>query len=389
MAHLASTTPFPNSLKIKTAKGIYLYDDKGTAYMDLISGIGVNAIGHQHPEVISAIKKQTDAHLHVMVFGEYEQSVQEEFAKAIIDFFPTGYEKVYFVNSGAEATEAALKLAKRVTGRSELISLKNAYHGNTHGAMSVSYKEEKKAPFRPLLPGVTFIEQNNLSDLNTITSKTAGVIIETIQGDAGVRIPTQEWLSALQKKCNETGTLIIADEIQCGFGRTGKNMAFEHFNFSPDIVIIGKAMAGGMPMGAVVAKTGLLDYFTHGPMLGHITTFGGHPVNCAAGLANLKVLNQENWIAEAEEKGRLLKSLIADHAAIKEVRQIGLFMAVDLESEAKMEQFLAHLRDTNKALVFRFLSNPYAFRMAPPLCITKEEITEAAKRINDSLNTLI
>ena len=291
--HLAQTTPFPFGIKVDYAKGSYIYDTEGKAYLDLISGIAVSALGHGHPKILEAIKTQSEKHLHVMVYGEFEQEAQNNLAKELLKTLPESINSFYFVNSGTEAIEAALKLAKRVTGKGEIIAFQNAYHGSTHGALSLSSNEKKKAPFEPLLPQIKHIELNNLEHLNHITEETACVILETIQGDAGVRFPTKEYLQALRKKCDETCTLLIFDEIQCGMGRTGKMWAFEHFEVVPDLLVAGKALGGGMPIGCLMADRKLMLQFSENPMLGHITTFGGHP---------LGVRNSSSWVKSNSER---------------------------------------------------------------------------------------
>lgn len=388
MNHLAQTSPFPVNLEIEKAQGIYLFTNDGEKYMDLISGVGVNNIGHSDKRIQKAILRQSKKHLHVMVFGEYIQGIQQEFAKKLSVCFPENLNTCYFTNSGAEAVEAALKLAKRCTGRTEFISLNKSYHGSTHGALSVTGNEDKKYAFRPFLPGIKFINQNDFNAIQRITKRTAAIILEIIQGDAGVRISDHKWLKALQKRCKETGTLIIADEIQTGFGRTGKMFAFQHYNFAPDIVCIGKAMAGGMHMGGLVASQELMNAFTNNPILGHITTFGGHPISCAAGIANLEILSDENWIDRSEAKADYIYKRLSEHKAVKEIRYKGLFFAIDLKNEKILSAFLEHLKDHEKALAFRFLSAPYSFRLAPPLCITQKELELACDKIMRSLDAV-
>jgi acetylornithine/succinyldiaminopimelate/putrescine aminotransferase len=282
--NLGQTTPFPFLLEIEKAEGLYLYDKAGKSYMDLISGIAVSNLGHKHPAVVKAVKEQVDKHMHVMVYGEFIQSSVNQFAEQLVSLLPATLNSVYFTNSGAEAIEGALKLAKRYTGRTELIAFRGAYHGSTHGALSVSGNETKKYAFRPLLPDVKFLKFNHLPDLEEISNKTACVLIETIQGDAGVRIPDQAYLEALRARCTETGTMLIFDEIQTGMGRTGKLFAFEHYGVTPDILCSAKALGGGLPIGAFIADKEVMRHLTFDPMLGHITTFGGNPVACAAGL---------------------------------------------------------------------------------------------------------
>jgi len=372
---LAQTTPFPFKIPIARAEGVYLYSPDGTAYMDLISGIGVSNLGHRHPHVMAAIKNQLDKHLHVMVYGEYIQSASNNLAAKLTDLLPQNLNCCYFVNSGTEANEAALKLAKRCTGRSEIISFKKSYHGSTHGSMSVSGNETKKQAFRPLLPGVRFIEFNKTADLEWITQATACVIMETIQGDAGVRIPSHAYMKALRERCNKTGALLILDEIQCGMGRTGKLFAFEHFNIAPDILTLAKAFGGGLPIGAFVASKERMAMLTHDPMLGHITTFGGNPVCCASALANLEVMLAENIISTVEAKGKLFESLLR-HPKILAMRRMGLMFAFDFDSSARVQQIVeAALKEG--VICFWFLSCPESFRIAPPLTITESEIRQA------------
>lgn len=368
----AQTTPFPIGLEISRAEGLFIYDKTGKAYYDLVSGLAVTNIGHRHPKVIEAIKKQLDIHLHVMPYGEFIQTPQLELAKKLNEILPANLTTSYFVNSGAEAVEGALKLAKRYTGRQEIIACHKSYHGSTHGALSVSGNPVKQSAFKPLLPDVHFIEFNDLAELNKITTKTACVIIETVQGDAGVRIPDLCYLQKLREKCTETGTLLILDEIQTGFGRTGSFFAFEQYGITPDILVIAKALGGGMPIGAFVSSKKIMDCLTHNPMLGHITTFGGHPVNCAAAIANIKVIQEENLIVDVHEKGALMNQLLS-HSLVKEIRQIGLMLAIDLENEEITQQVVEGCMEKG-IIAFWFLSCPASFRLAPPLTITLEEI---------------
>src|SRR6478609_4837374 len=297
LSHIAQTTSSPFLIPIESAEGVYLYGPNGKKYIDLISGIGVSNIGHRHPRVIKAIIDQINKHLHVMVFGEYIQSSPNKLAKKLSELLPPSLDCSYFVNSGTEANEGALKLAKRYTGRTEIISCLKSYHGSTHGSLSVSGNEVKKRKFRPLLPDVRFIEFNNPADLQYITEQTACVIMETIQGDAGVRVPSKSYMKAVRKRCDETGTLLILDEIQCGMGRTGTLFAFEQFDIVPDILTLAKAFGGGLPIGAFISSKKMMECLTHDPMLGHITTFGGNPVCCASALATLEVIERENLLA--------------------------------------------------------------------------------------------
>jgi len=378
--HLAQTSPFPLGIEIARADGCYIFDTDGKRYLDLISGIAVTNIGHRHPHVIERIKAQLDLYQHVIPFGEFSQAPQNKLADKLASLLPDQLNCSYFVNSGTEANEAALKLAKRATGRYEIVSMKKSYHGATHGSLSVSGNEIKKQQFRPFLPGTTFIDFNDISQLDRINEKTAAVIPEPIQGDAGVRIPDANYLAALRSKCDATGALLIFDEIQTGMGRTGKLFAFEHYNVIPDIITIAKAFGGGMPIGAFISSKERMDLLTHDPILGHITTFGGHPVCCAAALANLEVLTErETWLSEVDSKGTLFKELL-QHNQIKEVRQIGLMMAVELNSPDEVDKVIARLLEEG-IIGFYFLSTRNAFRLAPPLCISNEEIEWASSKI--------
>lgn len=381
---LAQTSPYPFQIPVERAEGVYLYTPDGKLYMDMISGIGVSAIGHRHPHVIRAIKNQLDKHLHVMVYGEYIQATPNLLAKKLASLLPASLNCSYFVNSGTEANEAALKLAKRCTGRTEIVSCKKSYHGSTHGSLSVSGNETKKQAYRPLLPDVNFIEFNNLADLASITSRTACVIMETIQGDAGVRIPTKKYLQAVRKQCNETGALLILDEIQCGMGRTGKLFAFEHFGIVPDILTIAKAFGGGLPIGAFISSEKKMKTLTHDPMLGHITTFGGNPVCCASALATLEVIENENLISTVEAKGQLIEHLLK-HPKIKAMRRIGMLFAFDFETEAIVNNIVQHAKE-NGVICYWFLSHPNSFRIAPPLTITEEEIKKACTIILEAID---
>lgn len=382
----AQTTPFPIGLEIERAKGLFIYDKSGKAYYDLVSGLAVTNIGHRHPKVIQAIKNQLDTHMHVMPYGEFIQTPQLGLAKKLAEILPDNLTTSYFVNSGAEAIEGALKLAKRYTGRKEIVSCHKSYHGSTHGALSVSGNPVKQSAFKPLLPEVSFIEFNQIEDLNSITPHTACVIIETVQGDAGVRIPSETYLRELRKKCTETGTLLILDEIQTGFGRAGTFFAFEQYGITPDILCVAKALGGGMPIGAFISSKSIMDSLTHNPMLGHITTFGGHPVNCAAAIANIEVLQEENLVEEVHKKGALMRELLS-HQLVKEVRQIGLMLAIDLENE-EITQQVVHKCLEEGIITFWFLSCPASFRLAPPLTITMDEIRAVCKTITEVFDTI-
>jgi acetylornithine/succinyldiaminopimelate/putrescine aminotransferase len=377
--NLAQTSPSPFLLPIQRAEGIYLYTPDGKRYTDLISGIAVSAIGHRHPRVIGAIKDQLDKHLHVMVYGEYIQSSSNLLAQKLAGVLPPSLNCSYFVNSGTEANEGALKLAKRFTGRMEIISCKKSYHGSTHGSLSVSGNEVKKSAFRPLLPGVKFITFGNFADLDRISEKTACVIMETVQGDAGVRIPSKEYLQAVRKKCSDTGAILILDEIQCGMGRTGKLFAFEHFDIVPDILTLAKAFGGGLPIGAFIASKKMMETLTYDPMLGHITTFGGNPVCCASALATLNVILDENLLGEVEKKGQLFERYL-NHKAIREIRRIGLMFAVDFDSAERVSAIVNEAK-ARGVICYWFLSHPCSFRIAPPLTITENEIRESCEVI--------
>ena len=378
--HLAQTTPYPIGIEVDRAEGIYIYDTSGKAYIDMISGIGVSNIGHGVSEVKEALKAQIDKHLHVMVYGEFRQNAQERFASLLSSQLPAQLDTCYFVNSGTEANEAALKLAKRVTGRTRLIAFKGSYHGSTHGSMSVSANETKKRAFRPLLPDIYFIGLNNFDELAFIDTSVAAVILETIQGDAGVRSPEIAFLQALRKKCDETGALLILDEIQCGMGRCGTLFAYEQFNIIPDILTLGKALGGGLPIGAFISSRQNMECLTENPMLGHITTFGGHPLPCASGEAALRYLLDNKLLDQVETKGKLIEDLIGSHPMVKGFRRKGLMMAIDLHNPEQVQQLFQNCLE-NGVLVFWFLSCPDSFRLAPPLTISESEIKKACEVI--------
>lgn len=379
LANIAQTTPHPYGITVERAEGIYLYGPDGKRYTDLISGIGVSSIGHRHPRVVQAIKDQVDKHLHVMVFGEFIQATPNLLAQKLTSLLPESLNCVYYVNSGTEANEGALKLAKRYTGRTELVSCRKSYHGSTHGSLSVSGNEVKKQAFRPLLPDVRFIDFNEMADLEAITTRTAAVIMETVQGDAGVRIPTRAYMQTVRRRCTEVGALLILDEIQAGMGRTGTLFAFEHFGIVPDILTTAKAFGGGLPIGAFIAPRTIMECLTHNPALGHITTFGGNPVCCASALATLNVIEEEGLLKNVEMKGRLFESLLK-HPHIKEVRRIGLLFAIDFDSAERVSRIVEKARELG-IITYWFLSHPYSFRIAPPLTITEDEIKESCAAI--------
>jgi acetylornithine/N-succinyldiaminopimelate aminotransferase len=384
LANNAQTTDFPLLLEFERAEGIYMYNKDGKAYTDLISGIGVSNLGHSHPYVVNAIKEQLDKYMHLMVYGEYVQTPQVRFAEKLVSLLPAHLQSVYFTNSGAEAVEGALKLAKRFTGRTEIIACNNSYHGSTHGALSVMGNEEFKQAYRPLLPGVGFIRFNNPVDLELITDKTACVIMETVQGEAGIRVPDAVYMQALRRRCNETGTLLILDEIQAAFGRTGKLFAFEHFGIEPDILLLAKALGGGMPVGAFISSNKIMGALKENPILGHITTFGGHPVCCAAGLAALEVLLNENLLAGIAKKEELFKKLLV-HPAIKEVRGKGLMLAAEFESFELNKKIIDRCIE-NGVITDWFLHCSNSMRIAPPLIITTAEIEKACEVILEAID---
>jgi acetylornithine/N-succinyldiaminopimelate aminotransferase len=383
LQHQAQTSDFPLMLEIERAEGIYLYGPKGKTYVDLISGIGVSNVGHRHPKVVKAIKDQVDHYMHLIVYGEYVQSPQVKLAEKLAYNLPKNLDTTYFVNSGTEATEGALKLAKRFTGRSEIISCHNSYHGSTQGALSVMGNEYFKQAYRPLLPDVKFFNYGKIEDLAQITTQTACVIMETIQGEAGIRIASAEYFKLLRKKCDETATLLILDEIQCGFGRTGKLWAFEHFGIVPDILLLAKGMGGGMPIGAFISSQEIFSVFKTNPLLGHITTFGGHPVCCAASLATLEAIMDEKMIETVAEKEKLFHELLV-HTAIKEVRSKGLMIAVEFENFDILKPIIDRCIE-NGVITDWFLHCDNSMRIAPPLIITKEEIKKACTTILDTI----
>lgn len=382
--HVAQTSDMPLMLEIESAEGIYLYGKEGKKYIDLISGIGVSNVGHRNPEVVNAIKDQLDKYMHLMVYGELIQTPQVELAKALASTLPPNLNNTYFVNSGSEAIEGAMKLAKRFNRRREIISFHNAYHGSTQGALSLNGNESIQQAFRPLLPGIRHIRFNEKEDLQFITSDTCAVVIEPIQGEGGVRIPDVGYMQALAKRCKETNTLLIADEIQSGFGRTGKFWAFEHFDILPDILVCAKGMGGGMPIGAFISSKEIMSVLTNNPVLGHITTFGGHPVCCAASLATLKIINNPDFLNQIPQKEKLFLNLLK-HSKIKGIRSKGLFMALQLESFEQVKSVIDKAIE-NGLLTDWFLFCNDSIRIAPPLIITEDQIKEACKIIIDALD---
>lgn len=383
--NVAQTSPTPLGLEIVKAEGIHLIDFNGKRYVDLISGISVSNLGHCHPKVVAAINEQAKTYMHLMVYGEYVQHPQTQYAKLLTSLLPSSLNCIYYTNSGTEATEGALKLAKRVTGRTEIICFKNSYHGSTHGALSVMGSEEYKQSYRPLLPDVKQIEFNHFSDLQKITDKTACVIIEPIQGEAGIHKANTEFLKELRKKCDETCTLLIFDEIQSGFGRTGMLFAFENYNVTPDVLLIAKGMGGGLPIGAFVASDKLMSCLTHNPILGHITTFGGNAVCVAAAKATLEVLVEEKLYLRADEIEKVLLEVLV-HPKIKEVRCAGALCAVEFgDTDLNMKIISACIE--KGVIVDWFLHCSTAMRIAPPLIITNKELRASLEIIMEVLNS--
>ncbi|QJD94712.1 aspartate aminotransferase family protein [Mucilaginibacter robiniae] len=379
----AQTTDFPLLLEFERAEGINLYNTEGKAYIDLISGIGVSNIGHSNPAVIDAIKQQLDKYMHLMVYGEYVQTPQVRFAEKLVSLLPETLQSVYFTNSGTEAVEGAMKLAKRFTGRQQIIACHNAYHGSTQGALSIMGNEDFKQAYRPLLPGIQFVHFNNQEDLSKITRQTACVIIETIQGEAGIRVPDTDYLQALRQRCYETGTLLILDENQTAFGRTGTLFAFEGFGIVPDILVLGKALGGGMPLGAFVASTEIMGALKNNPILGHITTFGGHPVCCASGLASLEVLLNDNLVEQVASKEALFKERL-NHPAIKQIRGKGLMLAAELESFEFNKKVIDRCIEQG-VITDWFLHCSNSMRIAPPLIINQQQIEQACSIITEAI----
>jgi putrescine aminotransferase len=384
LSHLAQTTDFPLMIEVEKAEGVYLFGPNGEKYLDLISGIGVSNVGHRHPKVIQAIQNQLDKYLHLMVYGEFVQSPQVLLAKALTETLPSQLDNVYFVNSGSEAIEGALKLAKRYTGRREILSCVNAYHGSSHGSLSIGGNEIFKRAYRPLLPGIRNISYGNISDLIYITEQTAAIVLETVQGEAGIRVADSQYFKELRKKCDETGTLLVLDEIQAGFGRTGKFWAFEHFGIYPDILVCAKGMGGGMPIGAFIASKEIMGVLKNNPLLGHITTFGGHPVSASASLATIQILLNENLIDQAETKAELFKILLI-HPKIKGIRNKGLMMAVEFESFDILKPIIDRAIELG-VITDWFLFCDDSMRIAPPLTITEDQIRSACHLILQAIN---
>ena len=384
LKYQAQTTPHPLAMEVSFAKGCYIYDQNKKPHLDFVAGVSANTLGHSHPKIVHAVKDQTEKYMHVMVYGEYIQQPAVELTKLLAKHLPKPLETTYLVNSGTEAIEGALKLAKRVTGRSELISAKSAYHGNTQGSMSIMGVEERKQDFRPLLPDVRFIEFNNESDLKKITNKTACVVLETIQGGAGFIVPENNYLKKVRERCNETGALLILDEIQSGIGRTGKLFGFMNYDVVPDVIVMGKGMGGGMPVGAFTASTIMMNTLRNSPKLGHITTFGGHPVIAAACLATLKELTETDLMLKLSKKEILFRKLLV-HSLIKEVRGKGLMLAIILKTP-EIANFLVLEAQKKGLILFWLLFEPNAVRITPPLVISDQEIKEGCTLIIKTLN---
>jgi len=384
LRYIGQTSDSPMMLAIERAEGIYLYGKDGKIYRDMISGISVNNLGHRHPNVIKAIKDQLDKYLHLMVYGEFVQDPTVDLAKYLASVLPDQLSNVYFVNSGSEAIEGALKLAKRYTGRREIIAFRQGYHGSSHGALSVMGDEQYKRAFRPLLPGIKLLDFNRMDQVERITERTACVLLEPIQGEAGIRIADNKFLEGIRKKCDDTGTLLIFDEVQTGFGRTGTFFAFESFGVIPDIITLAKGLGGGMPIGAFIASGEIMSVLKNDPALGHITTFGGHPLSCAAALAAVRTLKEDQILDTIPAKENLFRSLLR-HEEIREVRGKGLFLALEMNSTERVKKIIT--KAISKGVILDwFLFCPCAIRIAPPLIITEEQIVEAASIILDSIN---
>lgn len=383
--HLGLPAVVDDPIEIIKTEGIYLIDSEGNKLIDLVSGVSVSNVGHLHPKVVAAIHTQLESYMHTMVYGKFIQSPQVKLAEALTMLLPSSLDSVYLVNSGSEAIEGALKLAKRINGRTEMISFDNAYHGGTAGALSMLGNETLKNAFRPLLPDTRLLRFNEDSDLEQITTNTACVLVEPIQAEAGIIIPENGFLLKLRDRCNETGAILIFDEIQVGMGRTGKMFAFEHFDVVPDILCLAKALGGGMPIGAFISSRKNMSKLTFNPELGHITTFGGHPVCCAAALASLNVLQDENLIQTVDEKGKMYYNSLINNPLVKSIRQIGLMIGVELNNDVEITKLMRAFKK-NHLIVDMFLFNEKAFRIAPPLTINHQEIEMTISLINKSLS---
>ncbi|SFW68012.1 Acetylornithine/succinyldiaminopimelate/putrescine aminotransferase [Sinomicrobium oceani] len=379
----AQTSPHPLAMEVSHAKGSYIYDTSGKPHLDFVAGVSANTLGHSHPRVVEAVKQQAETYMHVMVYGEFIQKPAVELTRLLASMLPDPLETTYLVNSGTEAIEGALKLAKKVTGRAEIIAAANAYHGNTQGSMSVMGHEERRQAFRPLIPGSRFITFNNEKDLEKITEKTAAVLLETIQGGAGFILPHDNYLQKVRNRCDATGTLLILDEIQPGYGRTGKLFGFEHFGIVPDILVMGKGMGGGMPVGAFTASAAMMSQLKDRPKLGHVTTFGGNPVIAAACLATLREVTETRLIQETLEKENLFRTLLT-HPLIREVRGKGLMLAIMVKN-ADVANYIILESLKRGLLLFWLLFEPDAVRITPPLTISESEIREGCAIILELL----
>lgn len=384
LKNTAQTSESPRLIEIESAAGSYLYGPNGQKYLDLVSGFNVSNIGHRHPKVVEAIKSQLDKYMHVTVYGEFVQAPQVQFATKLLEQLPTSFESVYLTNSGAEAVEGSMKIAKKFTGRRQIIAAKKAYHGSTQGALSLIGDSAFHEAYAPLLPEIEFITFNDPADLSMITTQTAAVIIEAIQGEAGVRVPDVAYMKALRQRCTETGALLIFDEIQTGFGRTGAMFAFQHFGIVPDILMLAKGIGGGMPLGAFVASKAIMDVIKANPMLGHITTFGGHPVSCAAALASLEVILEEKLIEGVAEKAALFRKELA-HSKIKEIRGLGLMLCLQVENYNQVYNVSKYCADQG-VMIDWYLHCETALRVAPPLTISQDEILEACQIIRTAID---
>ena len=390
LRHVAQTSPAPQLIEVARAEGVFFYTPEGKPYYDLVSGVSVNNVGHGNRAVMEAVQRQAADYMHIMVYGEMVERPQVEFARLLAESLPEPLDSVYFLNSGAEAVEGALKLAKRYTHRTEMISMRQAYHGSTHGAMSMMGQpegEEWKNAFRPLLPDTKAIRFNSEEDLQQITERTACVLCEPVQGEAGVRPPQDGYLQALRKRCTEVGALLIFDEIQTGMGRTGEMFAMQKYGVTPDIVCLAKALGGGMPLGAFVSSQQIMSTLTHNPVLGHITTFGGHPVCCAAGLAAMKFLQENKVVEDVERKGALYEELLKDHPTVKEIRRSGLLLAIELGESEKLYKIM-DLFIEEGIMSDWFLFCDTAFRISAPLVITDDEIRDSVRIIRNCLDRL-
>lgn len=390
LAHVGQTSPEPLLIEVQRAEGVYYYTPEGKRYYDLVSGVSVNNVGHANPQVTAAVQRQAADYMHIMVYGEMVERPQVQYATKIAGLLPEPLDSVYFVNSGSEAVEGALKLAKRYTGRHKMMSMHCAYHGSNHGSLSMMASPEGdtwKAPFQPLLPDVEYLWFNSIDDLSRIDGQTACVLVEPVQGEAGVRLPEEGYLQALRQRCDETGTMLIFDEIQTGMGRTGSLFAMQKYGVTPDIVCLAKAFGGGMPLGAFVAAKQVMDSLQRNPVLGHITTFGGHPVCCAAGLAALDYILDNRLVEQVERKGLRYENALKDAPNVLEIRRSGLLMAVELGTSDKLFQIMALFKE-HGIMSDWFLFCDTAFRISPPLTISDEEIDDSCQIILNCLNLL-